>query len=88
MFFNDIYEQTYSNETIKSNHRLFYFSKGINHTAIFLFFIPLFLLKKRIIRKSLKLCFKKMDQVDEKWNFTIDFDENLGCYWNCLSATD
>lgn len=51
-------------------------------------FITLVLLKKKIIRKVIQRYFKIPSFCDEKWNLTIDIDENLGSYWRCLSGFD
>ena len=92
MFFNEALHHNNTGSPVLSNHKLFDFSKGLDMSLIFVVMLPFFIYIKVILRKFSmqlhKLNEKKNKRmyVDGDWNLIIGFNENLGCYWECLQG--
>ena len=89
IFFNEISEKLIKKEEYDPNHKLFDYSKGLNHTALFLLYIPLFGFFRPFIKLLRRIAsfFKFFNQpkgIDLDWNIDLNIDEDLGNYWNCL----
>ena len=72
-------------------HRLFDTSGNINHTTMFLIFLPIFILFNNYSKLLTFLgimidMFKQMKGFSIDWKITASLDEALGNYWNCLSG--
>ena len=93
MFFSEFNTIKTKSDVMNPGHTLFDYSKGVDATVMVLVFAPLICwsrlnnhLMKKLIQK-LRIA-KKLAFCDEEWNITVDINENLGDYWQCLTGID
>ena len=91
IFFNESSAMEFKMHDNFPKHTLFNFSKGFDHSAILIVFVPLMIYFRttvnamRYVALRLNLC-KLLDGIDLDYNIEIKIDEHLGNYWNCLKG--
>ena len=91
IFFNESSPIEQPGEIGDPGHKIFDFSKGIDHTILLILFIPLILFFRQFI-KGLRYIgnkanfWKQMPGTDLDWGINLKVDENLGNYWNCIKG--
>ena len=91
MFFNEIAPRTYASEKVDMNHQFIMYGNGINHTVLFLLFLPIMWMWSPILKlwrtflQFIKFIPKFESNVfDVNWEIVGSYDENIGQYYNCL----
>jgi len=89
MFFNEPSELVNAKDIVDSKHNFFHWDDGLSHIYIFLLVLPAFIFFKGAVHKLQQLMFKvKMfepnKQFDQDWNLSINIDEDIGKYWECI----
>lgn len=94
MFFNEVTKIEHASEEPVTNHRILYFNfKDMQHTLLFLIFLPVFIFKLRFnnLVSRILTCLRLLEKpaaMDLECNLAVDVNENLGNYWKCLSGID
>jgi hypothetical protein len=92
MFFNETNLKKMESEEFYPGHYLIDFSKGLNHTAMFLIFLPLLLFFRSWLKllKKMALCmklWKPIKGITIDWDLKVKVDEFLGSYWDNMSGS-
>ena len=89
MFFNSPAELVNAKDVVDSAHTFFHSEDGLSHIYLLILMIPTFMFFKWNVHKlqrvlyCLKL-FKPNEHFDQDWNLTINLDEDIGKYWECI----
>lgn len=90
-FFNESNLKDISSEEYDPGHSLFDYSKGLNHTALFLVYLPIFIFFRqwfnllRYIAQLLKLI-NPIEGITLGMKINVQVDEFLGSYWTNLTG--
>jgi len=89
MFFNSPSELENARDVADSQHTLFHGEDGLSHIYIFICFLPIFGFFEPYLFRLQQLMFKMKlfapsEHFDLEWNLTVDMDEDLGKYWECI----
>lgn len=91
IFFNESIPIEDLGETGDPGHKIFDYSKGIDHTILLILYVPFIIFFRRYI-KALRILGNKtnfwmqMPGTDLDWGIDLKVNENLGNYWNCIKG--
>ena len=84
MFFNEVELKQNQRDVVDSKHSVFDFSKGFDHTIIFIILIIFMFFFNNIMSYMTKILIKLNLHKEVKSIDEMDFNENLGSYFECI----
>lgn len=90
IFFNESEPIEYNHSQVCPNHSLFDFSNGINHTVIFLIYLPVFIFFPYVIKGMRRFAYwvkiwKINDETDQDFKLKKNIiNENIWNYWELI----